>query len=431
MITADRIKEETSSTASKSRELDPSTNVFDDWHVEFDEDVERNLFFAPQKGNVVFASAIDGWAFGVGYFANFFAKKLKLDPKMLRKWLWGEYYFNVKTRKATTKQPSSKCKPMFVTMVLEPIWEVYDKAYINPNPDALFKILKSLRISKDIMPRDLRHTDPRVRTQAVMRKWLPLAQAVLRMVVRALPNPIQAQAFRIDSLFPSTAPNSNVRKSIATCQAGTSEASDDDCTVAFVSKVMSVKRQMFSDSVLLDTTDEGEEEILVSFARVFSGMLTKFKMYYVLDSKYTIGSTDLSEKGITSNQNSAHYRCIKGSKLRFYMIMGRDFVAIDSVPVGNLVGIVGLHELVLKTATISTSLECPSLMSIPYQAKPIVKVALEPKDTKHFPQLEKGLQLLYRSDPTVEVLVEVILLVYPAIISSLAYDGRNQVNMLL
>ncbi len=43
---------------------------------------------------------------------------------------------------------------------------------------------------------------------------------------------------------------------------------------------------------------------------------------------------------------------------------------------------------------------------MPYQAKPIVRVAVEPEDPRHFEALESGLERLYRSDPTVQVHVQ-------------------------
>lgn len=88
------------------------------------------------------------------------------------------------------------------------------------------------------------------------------------------------------------------------------------------------------------------------------------------------------------------------------MMMGRDLHKLDRVPAGNIVGMVGLQEHVLKTATLSSTLACPSLTKMPYQAKPIVRVAVEPEDPRNFGALEAGLQRLYRSDPTVEVHVQ-------------------------
>ena len=41
------------------------------------------------------------------------------------------------------------------------------------------------------------------------------------------------------------------------------------------------------------------------------------------------------------------------------MLMGRELECLESVPAGNVVGIGGLEEHVLKSATLSNTLECP------------------------------------------------------------------------
>ncbi|RHY38193.1 hypothetical protein DYB38_012516, partial [Aphanomyces astaci] len=64
------------------------------------------------------------------------------------------------------------------------------------------------------------------------------------------------------------------------------------------------------------------------------------------------------------------------------------------------------HAVVFAVATLASTVACPSLAKMPYQAKPIVRVAVEPEDPRHFAELEAGLQRLYRSDPTVEVHVQ-------------------------
>ena len=44
--------------------------------------------------------------------------------------------------------------------------------------------------------------------------------------------------------------------------------------------------------------------------------------------------------------------------------MGREIVAVDSVPAGNVFGILGLEGVIIKTGTISNSPSCPSLSSL-------------------------------------------------------------------
>jgi len=49
------------------------------YNVDIDE--ERQLVFSPELGNVVFCSAIDGWAFRISQFSELWATKLKLKKK--------------------------------------------------------------------------------------------------------------------------------------------------------------------------------------------------------------------------------------------------------------------------------------------------------------------------------------------------------------
>ncbi|CAF1253320.1 unnamed protein product, partial [Rotaria sordida] len=56
--------------------------------------------------------------------------------------------------------------------------------------------------------------------------------------------------------------------------------------------------------------------------------------------------------------------------------MGREFTLLDQVPAGNIV-----DSLVLKSATLSTNIFCPSFPGLQFEASPIVRVAIKPKDS--------------------------------------------------
>jgi ribosome assembly protein 1 len=79
---------------------------------------------------------------------------------------------------------------------------------------------------------------------------------------------------------------------------------------------------------------------------------------------------------------------------------------VDEVAAGNIVGIVGLEGIVLKTATLASTWACEPMKAITFQAKPMVRVAVEPLNHKDLAQLEAGLQSLYQYDPVVEVGVD-------------------------
>ena len=86
-----------------------------------DSDGEEQFFFAPEKGNVAFSSAIDRWAFTLREFAEIYAQKLGVSPKALCSFLWGQFFFNSKTKKVSKKQFADNAEPMFVQFILNPI----------------------------------------------------------------------------------------------------------------------------------------------------------------------------------------------------------------------------------------------------------------------------------------------------------------------
>ena len=94
----------------------------------YEEKEDEDIYFAPERGNVLFASAIDGWAFRLGKFARLYGDKLGIKEANLRKVLWGDFYLDPKTKRVVgrKKLAGRNLKPMFVQFVLENIWRVYD-----------------------------------------------------------------------------------------------------------------------------------------------------------------------------------------------------------------------------------------------------------------------------------------------------------------
>lgn len=86
-----------------------------------------------------------------------------------------------------------------------------------------------------------------------------------------------------------------------------------------------------------------------------------------------------------------------------YLLMGRELESLDSVAAGNVVGIGGLEEHILKSATLSSTLACPSFSELSQMAVPILRVAVEPAKPSEMAQLVQGLKLLNQADPCVQV----------------------------
>ena len=97
--------------------------------------------FSPEKGNIVFASAIDCWGFGIARFVNLWSKKLGLNRNVIQKHIFDDYSLNLKTKKLVRCDPTdSTSHPMFATMILEPLWQLYDAAVVQQNPEKAAKM---------------------------------------------------------------------------------------------------------------------------------------------------------------------------------------------------------------------------------------------------------------------------------------------------
>lgn len=100
---------------------------------EFQEKDDEDIYFAPDKGNVIFASAIDGWAFRLGRFAQLYSQKLGVKETNLRKCLWGDFYLDPKTKRVVSHRAlkGRTLKPLFVQFILDNIWKVYESTIMD------------------------------------------------------------------------------------------------------------------------------------------------------------------------------------------------------------------------------------------------------------------------------------------------------------
>jgi ribosome assembly protein 1 len=96
--------------------------------AEYEEKDDEDIYFAPENNNVIFGSAIDGWAFTVRQFAGLYERKLGIKRAVLEKVLWGDFYLDPKSKRVLSSKhlKGRHLKPMFVQLVLENIWAVYE-----------------------------------------------------------------------------------------------------------------------------------------------------------------------------------------------------------------------------------------------------------------------------------------------------------------
>ncbi|KAK0722537.1 P-loop containing nucleoside triphosphate hydrolase protein [Lasiosphaeria miniovina] len=441
----ERIEERVAAAVAKEAKLADQQTDSDD--LLFEERDDEELYFAPEKNNVIFGSAIDGWAFTVRQFAGLYEKKLGIKRSSLEKVLWGNFYLDPKTKKVLGPKhlKGRSLKPLFVQLVLDQIWAVYQATAGGDSgtgdPVLLEKITKSLNLT--VPPHVLRSRDPRLLLTTVFASWLPLSVALLVSVVESLPSPRIAQAERLPDLLQNVPGADHVDPKIKDAMVSFKK-SPSDPMVAYVSKMVSIpeselpenKRRgplngveardlarkkraeaaqaqaaaaaadgavdgltnaMSSATLEQKNTDVGDKEVepehLIGFARIFSGVLSVGDLVYVIPPKFS--PADPLASSVPKTVTVA----------ALYMLMGRNLEALDSVPAGVVFGIRGLDGSgILKSGTLCSQLEgAVNLAGIANIAgRPIVRVALEPVNPSDLDNMIKGLRLLVQSDPCAE-----------------------------
>ncbi|KAF7592987.1 Elongation factor 2 [Aspergillus hancockii] len=326
-----------------------------------------NCMIYPEKGTVAFGSGLHGWAFTVRQFAVKYAKKFGVDRKKMLERLWGDSYFNPKTKKWTNKDTDADGKPLeraFCQFILDPIFKIF-AAVNNDKKDQIPTLLEKLDIKlasdeKDLAGKQLLKT--------IMRKFLPAADAMLEMICIHLPSPVTAQAYRAETLYEGPH-DDECFKAIQTC-----DASKDAPLMLYVSK-------------MVPTSDKGR---FYAFGRVYSGIVKSGLQVRIQGPNYVPGKKeDLFVKKIQ----------------RTVLMMGRSTEAIENVPAGNIVGLVGVDQFLLKSGTLTTSETAHNLKVMKFSVSPVVQRSVEVKNAADLPKLVEGLKRLSKSDPCVLTMI--------------------------
>jgi len=316
----------------------------------------------PSKGSVGFGSGLHGWAFTLKQFAEMYADKFKIDVNKLMTRLWGDSFFNPGSKKwQKTKEADNK--RAFNMYVLDPIFKVFD-VIMNYKKEETATLLGKLGVK--LLPED-QDKDGKQLLKVVMRTWLPAGETLLQMIAIHLPSPVTAQKYRMEMLYEGPL--------------------DDEAAVAIKTCNPEGPLMMYI-SKMVPTSDKGR---FYAFGRVFSGKVATGQKARIMGPNYVPGKKeDVAEKTIQ----------------RTILMMGRYVEAIEDVPCGNICGLVGVDQFLVKTGTITTFKEAHNMKVMKFSVSPVVRVAVEPKNPADLPKLVEGLKRLAKSDPMVQCIIE-------------------------
>merc|ERR1712141_458417 len=318
----------------------------------------------PTNGSVGFGSGLHGWAFTLKQFGEMYAAKFGVDTEKLMKKLWGENFFNAKTKK-WSKTKADDNKRSFCMYVLDPIYKIFD-VIMNFKKEMTDKLLDKLEI-KDKMKHEDLQMEGKPLMKVVMRTWIPAGDAMFLMICIHLPSPVTAQKYRTEMLY---------------------EGPSDDVAAVAMKNCDPNGPLMMYISKMVPTSDKGR---FYAFGRVFSGKIATGLKCRIMGPNYIPGKKeDLNEKAIQ----------------RTILMMGGRVEAIEDVPAGNICGLVGVDQFLVKTGTITTSKDAHNMKVMKFSVSPVVRVAVEPKNPSDLPKLVEGLKRLSKSDPMVQCFIQ-------------------------
>ncbi len=181
-----------------------------------------------------------------------------------------------------------------------------------------------------------------------------LSDAVMEMVVNHLPNPIQAQKYRMPIIWKGDI-ESEMGKSMVACD----------------------EKGKFAMMVTDVSVDKHSGDIATG--RVYSGTATKGLKVKLIGA--------LKEVNVQ----------------KIGLFMGSDFVEASRVPAGNIVALVGLKD-VYAGETIS-EVDMKPFESFMSEVEPVITVSIEAKNTKDLPKLIEVIKQITKEDPNLRATI--------------------------
>jgi elongation factor 2 len=329
-----------------------------------------DLMVSPEKGTVAIGSGLQAWAFSISRFARMYAAKFGVDEAKMCERLWGDSFFDAKNKKwlrTETNADGDRLKRAFCQFCLDPIYQIFD-AVMTEKKDKIEKMLKALNI---VLTIEEREQPPKKMLKSIMMKFLPAAETLLQMIVLHLPSPKKAQAYRAEMLY-------------------SGEPKEDDKYFMGIKNCDQTAPLILYISKMVPTADKGR---FFAFGRIFSGKVRSGQKVRIMGNNYSYGKKqDLYEDKPVQ---------------RTVLMMGRYQEAVEDMPCGNVVGLVGVDKYIVKSATITDDGETPyPLRDMKYSVSPVVRVAVQAKNAADLPKLVEGLKRLAKSDPLVLTSIE-------------------------
>jgi len=322
---------------------------------------------SPLLGNVCFASSQYSICFSLKSFAALYAGTFgDVNVNEFARRLWGDMYFNAKTRKFTKKPAHGSAQRSFVEFILEPLYKLL--AQVVGDIDASLPMLcqqLGIKVNKEEAKMNIRPL-----LKLICSRFLGDFTGFTSMCEEHIPSPADNAKAKVDQIYSGTTETERYEDMINCDQDG---------------------------RLMVHTTKQYPTEDTTSFhvlGRVMSGTLHAGQEVRLLGENYTVFDEEDS-------------RTLRVGRLWIYE--ARYKVEVNRVPAGNWVLIEGIDQPVVKTATITDlqgEEELYIFRPLKFNTQSVIKIAVEPVNPSELPKMLDGLRKVNKSYPLLSTRVE-------------------------
>merc|ERR1712013_837452 len=300
---------------------------------------EEVATLSPVLGNVCFASSQYGACFTLKSFASLYNETYgNINVPEFARRLWGDIYFNSKTRKFAKKPPHGSAQRSFVEFILEPLYKLF--AQVVGDVDTSLPMLceqLGIRLTKDEMKLNIRSL-----LRIVCSRFLGDFNGFTSMCEEHIPSPVDNAKQKVGQIYSGTSETERYEDMVGCDQDG---------------------------RLMVHTTKQYPTEDTTCFhvlGRVMSGTLHAGQEMRLLGENYT----DFDE------EDSRNMRVG-----RLWVYEARYKVEVNRVPAGNWVMIEGIDQPIVKTSTITDlqgEEELYIFRALKFSTQSVIKIAVEP-----------------------------------------------------
>jgi 116 kDa U5 small nuclear ribonucleoprotein component len=329
---------------------------------------------SPARGNVAFSASTEQVCFTLHQFAQEYIERYggPHSAHELAKRLWGDSYFNVKTRLFSKVRPSSNAERSFVEFVLAPLYKLHTAVVSDDVDDLAAKLARN-----DIK---LRHGELKTDVRCLMRTVMGAAfglgktAGLVDMIARFVRPPDVAGPRKVQAMgiVGNEDESDEWIRAMIECRGDRREP-----MIAYIGK--------------LCPTDGADVPAFDSLLRVMSGQLHTGDRIRILGENYDFDFND---------EEQAHAVVEK-----ILIPCARFNVEVSRASAGQIVLVKGIDETVFKSATAVSSVhpQCKRVRSLRPLSEilttGVVKIAVEPVRPSELPKMIDGLRKCLKSYP--------------------------------